>query len=114
MLIVLIVGNIIKPLISFTFICSTDLRSSTTLKEDHANSRHPNATGISQYSGDRWTEPPNTTCKGGVYTMNMPRQAPARIPAKFHLFETTRLPKGYESLAFTANTLKHCVMKIER
>ena len=36
--------------------------------------------------------------------MNIPRQAPARMPAKFHLLATTRLPKGQESRAFTANT----------
>ena len=36
--------------------------------------------------------------------MNMPKQAPARIPAKFHLLETARLPKGKVNRAFTAKT----------
>lgn len=36
--------------------------------------------------------------------MNMPKQAPARIPTKFHLLATARLPKGNVSRAFTAKT----------
>jgi len=38
--------------------------------------------------------------------MNMPKQAPARIPAKFHLLATARLPKGNVSRAFTAKTYR--------
>ena len=36
--------------------------------------------------------------------MNIPRQAPARIPKKLYLFPTMLLPKGKENLALTANT----------
>ena len=34
----------------------------------------------------------------------MPKQAPARIPTKFHGLATARLPKGNVNLAFTAKT----------
>jgi len=46
--------------------------------------------------------------------MNIPRQAPARIPKKLYLFPIMLLPKGKENLALTANTLKHWMMKMER
>ena len=38
--------------------------------------------------------------------MNMPRQAPARIPAKLYGFPTMDLPKGKRNFALTANTYR--------
>jgi hypothetical protein len=87
-----------------TFRCSIDFLSNTTLNEAQARRRMPKAAGINQYKGESRCEPPNTTWSGGVYTMNMPKQAPAIIPAKFHILATARLPKGNVNLAFTAKT----------
>lgn len=57
--------HIINPLISFTFLCSILFLNNTTRNEAQTSKSTPNATGMSQYSGDRCTEPPNTTCNGG-------------------------------------------------
>jgi len=54
MLIVRIVGNIIRPLMSLTLDDSMDLRRSKTRMDAHAKSKQPNAHGMSQYRGERW------------------------------------------------------------
>ena len=41
--------------------------------------------------------------------MNMPKHAPAKIPAKFHLLPTAFLPKGNDIRAFTAKTYMEMV-----